>query len=374
MKRFSLLLLGLLPCLVWAQGVKVGPWISDAGDNHVTVLWTSEVPGTAYVQLEDGRTVYDTFAGRRIFRRLHSITVDGLQAGQTVKYRIGGDNILDDRNARDPKFGTSYESAWYSLKMLDPAAESCRFSIFNDIHMKLGKYEKLAAQVDSAHTDFLFLNGDIVSAGNYVLDTLVRYAVEPLGRLTPGMPLLFARGNHEGRGNNTWLVADVFPHANPAPFYYTFRQGPVAFVVFDAGETHDDRSVRYAGAAVYEDYLADQIRWAQSALQEEAFRSAPVKVCLIHVPMIDHPDKNDFLLQRWLNVHMVPMLNEAGIDLMIGADLHEFMMCEAGSMGNRFPILVNDDVRRLDFSCGPDHRIHVRTFNAKGEQEFERWF
>ena len=373
MKRFFLLLLGLVPCLVWAQGVKVGPWISDAGDNHVTVLWTSEVPGTAYVQLEDGRTVYDTFAGRRIFRRLHSITVDGLQAG-TVKYRIGGDNILDDRNARDPKFGTSYESAWYSLKMLDPAAESCRFSIFNDIHMKLGKYEKLAAQVDSAHTDFLFLNGDIVSAGNYVLDTLVRYAVEPLGRLTPGMPLLFARGNHEGRGNNTWLVADVFPHADPAPFYYTFRQGPVAFVVFDAGETHDDRSMRYAGAAVYEDYLADQIRWAQSALQEEAFRSAPVKVCLIHVPMIDHPDKNDFLLQRWLNVHMVPMLNEAGIDLMIGADLHEFMMCEVGSMGNRFPILVNDDVRRLDFSCGPDHRIHVRTFNAKGEQEFERWF
>ena len=374
MKRFFLLLLGLVPCMVWAQGVKVGPWISDAADNHVTVLWTSEVPGTAYVQLEDGRTVYDTFAGRRIFRRLHSITVDGLQAGQTVKYRIGGDNILDDRDARDPKFGTSYESAWYSLKMLDPAAESCRFSIFNDIHMKLGKYEKLAAQVDSAHTDFLFLNGDIVSAGNYVLDTLVRYAVEPLGRLTPGMPLLFARGNHEGRGNNTWLVADVFPHADPAPFYYTFRQGPVAFVVFDAGETHDDRSMRYAGAAVYEDYLADQIRWAQSALQEEAFRSAPVKVCLIHVPMIDHPDKNDFLLQRWLNVHMVPMLNEAGIDLMIGADLHEFMMCEAGSMGNRFPILVNDDVRRLDFSCGPDHRIHVRTFNAKGEQEFERWF
>lgn len=57
MKRFFLLLLGLVPCLVWAQGVKVGPWISDAGDNHVTVLWTSEVPGTAYVQLEDGRTV-----------------------------------------------------------------------------------------------------------------------------------------------------------------------------------------------------------------------------------------------------------------------------------------------------------------------------
>lgn len=39
--------------------------------------------------------------------------------------------------------------------------------------MKLGEYRALASQVDSAATDFLFLNGDIVSAGNYVADTLI---------------------------------------------------------------------------------------------------------------------------------------------------------------------------------------------------------
>ena len=375
-----ILLLSVLVCMgvqvpgvVSAQGIQAGPWISDMSENRMTVLWTSEVPGTAFVELEDGRTFYDTFAGRRIFRRLHSITVDGLQPGQVVKYRLHGENIEDDTNARDPKFGTSYIGPWEQVKTFDYEAETCRFSVFNDIHMKTGKYEKLAAQVDSAATDFLFLNGDIVSAGNYVLDTLVRYAVEPIGPLTHGLPLLFARGNHEGRGNNTWLVADVFPHADPAPFYYTFRQGPVAFVVFDGGETHDDRCMHYAGAAVFEDYLAEQIAWASKALKEEAFQSAPVKICLIHVPMIDHEDKTDFLLQRWLNVHMVPMLNEAGIDLMIGADLHEFMFCDTGTMGNDFPILVNDDVRRLDVECGADHRLHVRMFNAKGKVEFERW-
>ena len=90
--------------------------------------------------------------------------------------------------------------------------------------------------------------------------------------------------------------------------------------------------------------------------------------------MIDHPDKTDYLLQRWLNVHMVPMLNEAGIDLMIGADLHEFMYCEAGTMGNDFPILVNDNVRRLEFECGPDLRMHVKTFDDEGKLEFEKWF
>jgi hypothetical protein len=65
---------------------------------------------------------------------------------------------------------------------------------------------------------------------------------------------------------------------------------------------------------------------------------------------------------------------KAGIDLMIGADLHEFMLCEPGTMGNRFPILVNDNERRLQFECSRRGRIHVSTFNASGEKEFEREF
>jgi hypothetical protein len=148
----------------------------------------------------------------------------------------------------------------------------------------------------------------------------------------------------------------------------------VAFIVFDAGETNAKRSALYSGAEVFEDYLNEQIEWAREAVREPLFRKAPVKVCLLHVPMIDHPDKTDYLLQRWLNEHIVPLLNKAGIDLMIGADLHEFMLCEPGTMGNRFPILVNDNERRLQFECSRRGRIHVSTFNASGEKEFEREF
>ncbi len=373
-----ILLLSVLVCMgvqvpgvVSAQGIQAGPWISDMSENRMTVLWTSEVPGTAFVELEDGRTFYDTFAGRRIFRRLHSITVDGLQPGQVVRYRLHGENIEDDTNARDPKFGSSYIGPWEQVKTFDYEAETCRFSVFNDIHMKVDKYGKLAAQVDSAATDFLFLNGDIASAGNYELDTLVHYEVEPLGSLAAGVPVLFARGNHEGRGNNVELVSEIFPNDDPAPFYYTFRHGPVAFIVFDAGETGQNRSVLFSGTEVYEDYLAEQLAWAAKALREPAFRSAPMKICLLHVPMIDHEDKTDYLLQRWLNVHFVPMLNKAGIDLMIGADLHELMYCEPGTMGNRFPIVVNDDDHRLEVRCDRKS-FSLKMYNPAGEIVFER--
>ena len=357
-----------------AQGIQAGPWISDTDENGLTILWTSEVPGMAWVELEDGRVLYDSFAGRHIFRRLHSVTVKGLEAGSVLCYRIGGQNLKDDSNAYNPVFGDKYEGPWYAVKTFDTKASSCRFSVFNDIHLQRDKYSALAAQIDSAQTDFIFLNGDIVTAGNYVLDTLVHYAIEPLGNLPHGLPLQFTRGNHEGRGNNTPLVADVFPHAVPAQFYYTFRQGPVAFIVLDAGETNPKRSVLYSGAEVFEEYLAEQIAWAREAVREPLFRKAPVKVCLIHVPMIDHEDKSDYHLQRWLNQHIVPLLNKAGIDLMIGADLHEFMLCEPGTMGNDFPILVNDNARRLEFEYTRGGAIHVQTFNASGEKEFDTSF
>ena len=370
MNKLIILLIGLMACMQgWAGNIEYGPWVTESRADRVTICWMSEKPGMAYVELSDGTQVWETFAGRRIFRRMHSIRIDGLEPGSEFTYRVCGQDLVDDSNARNPRFGDTYEGPWQRVKTFDSDAATCRFSVFNDIHMKLGEYRALAEQVDSAATDFLFLNGDIVSAGNYVADTLVRYALGPLGTLPAGIPVLFARGNHEGRGNNPQLVADVFPNSDPAPFYYTFRQGPVAFIVLDGGETSRSRSILYSGDAVYEDYLAEQIQWARKAMQEPLFSSAPMKICLIHVPMIDHTDKNDYLLQRWLNVHFVPMLADAGIGLMISADLHEFMYCTPGTMNNPFPILVNDDVRRLD--CVYDSgKLTMTIFNAAGQSEF----
>ena len=375
MRKLLILVIAVTACLqCLAQGVKAGPWVCNVREDRITVLWTSEVPGMAFVELEDGSVKYETFAGRRIFKRLHSITLDGLQRGEIVRYRIGGQNLKDGSNARNPKFGDTYNGDWHGVKTLDSKAKTCRFSVFNDIHMRTDKYSALAAQVDSASMDFIFLNGDIVSADNYTLDKAVEYAIEPMGVLPAGLPLFFARGNHEGRGDNVQLFADIYPNSSPAPFYYTFRQGPAAFIVFDAGETWTERSTLFCGTEVYEEYLQEQIEWAARAMKEPWFRKAPLKVCILHVPMINHPDQDDYILQRWLNKHIVPVLNKAGIDFMIGADLHEFMMCEAGTMGANFPILVNDDARRLDVKYTAGGPLLVKMINPDGQVEFQREF
>ena len=370
-KRLLLVAALLLGGISAFAQVQWGPWVTEAREKSLSILWVSEQPGMAWVDINDGTRVWETFAGRHVFGRLHQVHLEGLTPGAKLTYRVGGQNVKDDSNARDPVFAQdSYQSAWQEVSTLNRKAVGCRFSLLNDIHLRTEKYSALAAQVAPVTHDFIFLNGDIASAGNYTLDTLVRYEVAPMGDLAARLPVFFARGNHEGRGNNPRLVADIFPNRKPAPFYYTFRQGPVAFLVLDAGETGRQRSILYSGGPVYEDYLNEQLAWARKAVLEPSFLFAKVKVCILHVPMIDHPDKTDYLLQRWLNQHFMKFLNRTGIDLMIGADLHEFMYCEPGTMGNKFPIVVNDDARRLEFFSN-GQSIILQTWNTEGEKEFE---
>lgn len=109
LKYFLLIgfLLLLLPSL-HAQGIKVGPWISDTGENSLTILWTSETPGMAWVELDDGRIMYETFAGRRIFRRLHSIRVEGLERGSVVRYRCGRIHVSSFNASGEKEFERTF--------------------------------------------------------------------------------------------------------------------------------------------------------------------------------------------------------------------------------------------------------------------------
>jgi len=368
-KLFALLLLAAIPMqaqTTTASDVEVGPWITNVSDDSATILWTTANPGRAWVELEDGTKIWETFAGRRIFGRFHTVTVKGLEPGQLVRYRVGGELLASDKNPMDPSFGESFLDNWHQFKTFNPSAQTCRFTMFNDIHLKVDKFKRMAACIDSASTDFIFYDGDIVSAGNYNLDTLASYSIKPLGSLANGLPLMFARGNHEGRGNNTPLVKAIYPNDGPA-FYHFFRVGPIAFIVFDQGETHTDRSSSYCGTEVFEAYLNEQLEWAREVVKDPAFSSAPVQVCFIHAGMFDDPNKNSYVLQRWMNKNIVPFLNEAGIDLMLSADLHTFRLDRPGQCGNDFPILTNDDAERLEFNYA-DGLVSIETFNSNGER------
>ena len=60
------------------------------------------------------------------------------------------------------------------------------------------------------------------------------------------------------------------------------------------------------------------------------------------------------------NDMLVPVLNDAGIDIMLSGHYHRYVFAEKGKYGNDFPILANDNVSRLDFSSdGNGFRIMI---------------
>ena len=297
-----------------------GPWIQNVTESELTLMWTTEGKSLSWVEVapDDGTPFeaaqrprfYQTVAGKRFTGTFHCVKIGGLEPGVTYRYRIVGKEVVDDS---DP-YGSIYGKEAVlrpggTVKTLDYNAESCRFSMVNDIHDNASKYISLVGPVKDEPVDFLLLNGDIVSYATSI-DTVIAHTFGPVADIVRDIPVFFARGNHEGRGADSYLIPGLF-RTPTGEFYYVFRQGPVAFVVMDGGEDKPDSSVEYSGLADYDSYRQAELEWLREAVRDPLFAEAPVKVAICHIPLIDNA--SSWYSQAWLAKNFTPVLNEAAL-------------------------------------------------------------
>ena len=378
MKTFRLILLYLLVSLpafaASPSNLIYGPWVSNVSETGFTVLWVTEKPSLDYVivapddgsafEKKDRPHYYQTAYGRRVSGRFHSVRIDGLQPGTRYRYRVVGQVIKEDsgpyRFSYGPKVRISPKGD-ASVRTLDASASVCRFSVLNDIHYKDGRYTALAAPIDLEKTDFLLLNGDVVSYCQNI-DTVAKHCIVPIAAQAARLPLIYARGNHEGRGRDFDKFYGLFP-TSTGEFWFSFRQGPAAFVVLDAGEDKPDGSHEYGGQADYDPWRLRQTEWLKQAVKDPAFASAPVKICLMHVPTVNY--KDSWYSQVWITENWAPILEQAGIDLMISGHHHKWICSPAGADGKAYPVLVNSNAERMDVEVTSGN-ILVKTYDESG--------
>ena len=377
----SLFLMMALP--VWSSAAKknapkfeiqYGPWLVNVTETSFTVEWTTSLDALVSVEVapDDGsafesaerRSFYESVAGRRVTGKYHSITVTGLEPGHSYRYRIVGKVVADDSNAYSIAYGArrTIEPRHFKVTTLDPKKDTCRFSMVNDMHHLLDKYSALMKSVSPENCDFMVLNGDITSTSNS-LDTTIRHTFEPIAVQCASIPTVFARGNHEGRGREFYRIPWMFPTPT-GEFYYIFREGPVAAIVLDAGEDKPDSSSEYSGTAVYDGYRQQELEWLKEAVKDPAFKSAPVKVCFIHIPTIN--DRNSWYSQKWVNKYFLPVLNDAGVKVMFSGHHHRHFVREAGSCGNKFPIVVNSNDERMDCVVDKSGKVDLKFYDING--------
>ncbi len=236
------------------------------------------------------------------------------------------------------KPGEEIRSDIHAFRTLDPTAESATFTVWNDTHEKEPTLGQLAANLIASPTHFLLWNGDItnnVSDGSKIISQFFAPTNHPFAA---DVPLFFSRGNHDVRGRDARLLAQYI--AGPSgDYYYTFRHGPLAAIVLDAGEDKPDNLPVYAGLNSFDDYRTLQRSFLKKAIADPDFTGAPFRVLFVHMPLfwdaeiLAHwpgvwgKDLNGNLINGWISedarVKWHDLLVEGKIDLVISGHAHK---------------------------------------------------
>ena len=353
-----------------------GPYLQDVTDTSFTVIWTTNMDAVGWIEVapDDGTHFYNTERkayydkrglGRKPIGKMHKVTVSGLEPGTSYRYRAMNKGVLSQEHRtrivytegygqdilkHNPPVVTTLKKDWSSVK----------FAVVNDVHENDSTFRELFKDARGKY-DFVCFNGDMTSEVRAEEDIMKYYMKSASELFADQTPIYMVRGNHEYRGNDAIRYLD-YMQTPTGKTYYTFSYGDFFFIVLDSGEDKPDSDIRNLGIMITEDYVKEEAEWLEKVTESEAFRNAASRIVFCHMP----PGGNGWHGNAMVSRYFVPVLNRAGIDLMLCAHIHRYRYDAPGTLGNDFPVLCNDNLTRLDAEVTPD-RISINIYDASGK-------
>lgn len=349
----------LISNLVFSQQISIehGPYIQAVAGNEVTIVWTTNADAVSWVEVAPAGTnsfygqehpkYYETKNGNRVVGRLHKITIPRLEEGSTYRYRVFSKEVLEYEGHRvlygDIASTNVYRSKPLRFRTLDSQKDSISFLVLNDIHGRQDDLEALSNPVNFDSTDLVFFNGDMVSSMNSEQQFFDGFMDKAVELFASEVPVFFSRGNHETRGAFSVNFPDYFPTPT-GQLYYSFRQGPVHFIVLDCGEDKPDSDIEYSGLARFDDYRSEQQEWLKKEIEKDEFKNAPHKVIVIHIPPVGSDWHGPLDIKR----KILPVLKNQGITAMICGHTHRYQYIEPDGEELDFPVIINAHTTSLE--------------------------
>jgi acid phosphatase type 7 len=313
-----------LASVAGAVEIVAGPDLQQPAEDSMTVMWITDTGCTSWVEFGE-----DEALGRRAHhsrhglidagQTVHRVTVEGLKPGTAYRYRVCSKEIVEFEPYR-VTYGDTASSDTFAFTTLDDEKQAVSFVVLNDIHQRNELLTSLLKRAKSEPYDLVFLNGDIlghIDGPRQIIDHVLIPCTELFASSTP---FVYVRGNHETRGRFARKLPDYLGLPDDR-YYFSFDHGPVHFIVLDGGEDKFDTSKEYSGLVDFDRYRTVQLEWLEREIETEAFRRAPFRVVLVHMPPAPserwHGPAD--LYERWR-----PVLDRGGIDLMISGHTHRY--------------------------------------------------
>lgn len=386
MKKYLLIVfLTLLPFVTGAQngpaGAKIvcGPYLQNVTSDSFTVMWITDVDAVGWVEIAPDNTenfyykerprYYDARGfGLKPIGKIHKVRIDGLRPGTSYRYRVMMTAVQDYYRNTSPVYGKASGAPAYKVNLpkartLDEDYEEVRFAVVNDIHAKDSLLRRLFADKEkNKEFDFVLFNGDMTSDISYS-DKIIRHYLKPAGELfADETPLFMSRGNHEYRGKDALRLADYFDFPAHGP-YYTFKYGKFFFLVLDSGEDKVDNDIENQGRLCSEPYLDKESEWLKSVVESEDWKTAEKRIVFSHIPpQVENAWHGNLNLSQ----KFLPVLNGAGVDLMLCGHVHKYSFREVGSTDAGFPVITNAQHQRMEITASAG-KISVRIYDTDGK-------
>jgi len=367
-KTSSLIYLGLILLLASqqmnAQGrlINHGPYLQHLSTDEVTVVWTTNTDCISWVEAYefDGSTFYQkerpkyfsSSDGLKTIGKIHKVTLLDLKPATRYAYRIFSREVVS-KTYNNPIFGRTDASEVYQRQPLffttvNADKEKTSVIVLADVHNGSAKIGSLLKDVSLDEMDFLVTNGDFVGTFNKEED-IFDGGLDTLADLfASAKPVYVVRGNHETRGTMAPVFKDYF-YFPENKFYYTFNSGKTLFLVLDCGEDKPDSDKEYNNLVDFDAYRSQQARWLKQVVASEKFKSAEHVIVFLHMPPF-FPGRNPWHGEMEMREKLVPILNGAGIDLMISGHTHRYAFIDKNQEGNNFPIIVMNNNCRMDLT------------------------
>lgn len=351
-----------------------GPYLQEVTTDGATFAFQTSQPSFSFIELKkEGEEDSNNYAGsqhglKQADATFFAIRAEELQPNTTYQYRIHAKEIKSFQPYK-VVFGDSIASPWYTFRTIDPKQKGGSIFITSDMHSNPKLLKNLLERCDYQTCTSFFYAGDMMNYmtenGEHPFTSFIDTSVE---LFATSIPFEFVRGNHETRGNMARIFPSFFPKQN-GKIYGSYLMGDVMVIMLDTGEDKSDNHPVYAGLTDFDNYRSEQARWLEKVVKSKEFKKAKYRIVISHFPLV--VDKEWEKGTTWKGCQdasrkFLPILNRAGIDLIVAGHTHRFFYHEPEESGNQCPVLEQGAMcaTRLDLADG---NIHIKVIGKNGE-------
>ena len=257
---------------------------------------------------------------------VHRVTVPMAALDAAGGYTVCVTPIVE----RKPYFTQTADTQEYAFAFRPvPSSGAVRAYHIADAHGLVE--EPIQAAKAFGEMDFLILNGDLISYCNEEADLYGIFNM--IGAITKGgIPVVYARGNHDLRGRFAEHRTAFTPLADGKP-YYTFRLGSVWGIVLDCAEDKPDDHAEYGGTICCHAFREEQTTFLRTLIAEKPYEADGIttRVVIAHNPFtyVNHPpfDIETDVYREWARL----LKESVHPDVMLCGHKHELAVYEVGS-------------------------------------------